>query len=69
MNVLITGAESRLGQAIARELTPGNRLRLWGTGDPPSELGENITYFEGDMRGPGRRVACRAKHAGYRTHR
>ena len=52
MNVLITGAESRLGQAIARELAPGNRLRLWGTGDPPSELGENITYFEGDLRDP-----------------
>lgn len=50
MNVLITGAESRLGQAIARELAPGNRLRLWGTGE--SELDENITYFEGDMRDP-----------------
>lgn len=52
MNVLITGAQSHLGQAIARELAPGNRLRLWGTGDPPSELDENITYFEGDMRDP-----------------
>ncbi len=50
MNVLITGAESRLGQAIARELAPGNRLRLWGTGE--SELDENITYFKGDMRDP-----------------
>ncbi len=52
MNVLITGAESYLGQAIARELAPGNRLRLWGTGDRPSEQGENITYFEGDIRDP-----------------
>ena len=58
MNVLITGAESRLGQAIARELAPGNQLRLWGAGDPPSEPGEKITYFEGDMRDPD--VAWRA---------
>lgn len=52
MNILITGAESRLGQVVADVLAPGNRLRLWGEGNPPESLGENTEWFTGDIRDP-----------------
>ena len=58
MNVLITGAESRLGQVIAKELAQGNRLRLWGDGEAPAGLVEGDEWFTGDVRDPD--VAWRA---------
>ena len=52
MNVLITGADSKLGQVVAEALMPGNRLRLWGNGETPDGLGENVEWFAGDIRDP-----------------
>lgn len=52
MHVLITGAESRLGQAVAEALSDNNRLRLWGEGDAPDGLGENAEWFLGDICDP-----------------
>ena len=53
MNVLITGAESRLGKAIAEVLAPDHRLRLWSSNShPPEDPGESAEWFAGDMRDP-----------------
>ena len=52
MNVLITGADSRLGQAVAGALMSGNRLRLWGNGEAPDGLDENVEWCTGDMCDP-----------------
>ena len=52
MNVLITGADSVLGQVVAKALASGNRLRLWGEGESPDDLDENAEWFTGDMRDP-----------------
>ena len=50
MNVLVTGAESRLGQQITQELAPHHELRLWGTGEAPDDLGDQLEWLTGDLR-------------------
>ena len=50
MKVLITGAQSRLGQAIVAELAADHRLRLWGSGQPMTV--ENAEWISGDLRDP-----------------
>lgn len=50
MKVLITGAGSRLGQAIAAELGAEHRLRLWGYERPMPV--ENVEWVRGDLRDP-----------------
>ena len=50
MNVLITGAASRLGRAIATELADDHRLRL--VDSIPVEPGENCEFIRGDLVDP-----------------
>ncbi|MDA0747594.1 MAG: NAD(P)-dependent oxidoreductase [bacterium] len=55
MKVLVTGANSRLGGAIADVLAPAHRLRLWGVG---ATDGAKVEWIDGDVRDPD--VAWRA---------
>jgi len=48
MKVLITGAQSRLGQAIVAELATDHRLRLWGSG----QMAVEAEWVNGDLRDP-----------------
>lgn len=50
MNILITGAASRLGQALAAELGQEHRLRLMDT--VPVEAGERAEVFQGSLLEP-----------------
>ena len=50
MNVLITGAASRLGRAIAAELATDHRLRLFDS--IPVDPGEKAEFIQGDLTDP-----------------
>ena len=53
MKVLVTGAESRLGKQIIEELAPHHKLRLWGAGEAPDDLGDRSEWLTGDPRDAG----------------
>ncbi len=53
MNVLVTGAGSHLGKQITAELAPHHKLRLWGTGEEPCDLGDQSEWLTGDLRDAG----------------
>ena len=50
MNVLITGAASRLGQAIAAELGTEHKLRLLDS--TPVTSGEHADFVQGNLVDP-----------------
>jgi len=50
MNVLITGAASRLGRAIAAELSADHRLRLFDS--TPVDPGEKAEFIQGELTDP-----------------
>ncbi|MCZ6677248.1 MAG: NAD(P)-dependent oxidoreductase [Candidatus Poribacteria bacterium] len=54
MNMLITGAASRLAQTIASELAPSHRLRLLDSASdaPPAGLENNVEWLQGSFINP-----------------
>jgi dTDP-4-dehydrorhamnose reductase len=51
MNILITGAASRLGQTIINELSPDHRLRLLDNTVPDS-VNKNLEWIQGELVDP-----------------